>query len=81
MRSDDEVTVSWDDVPLSEDKRRGYLIEAITCQNGVRLPVIIQTDASSYTFEDEPTCAEKSSGLLYTAEKHGYSDPVQIPWP
>ena len=66
---------------LSDDKRRGYLIEAMICQNGSVLPFIIQTDASSYTFEDEPTCAEPSSGLLYTAEKHGYSDPVQILWP
>nr|HMN62536.1 hypothetical protein [Anaerolinea sp.] len=81
VRDGDRVTVSWDDVPLSEDKRRGYLIEANICQNGAVLPFIVQTDRSSYTFEDPPTCAEKSNGLLYTAEKHGYSDPVQIPWP
>jgi hypothetical protein len=81
VRDGDTVTVSWDDVPLSEDKFRGYLIEANTCQNGSVLPFIIQTDQSSYTFEDEPNCATKSDGLLYTAEKHGYSDPVQIPWP
>jgi len=81
VRNGDEVTVSWDDVPLSDDKRRGYLIEAMVCQNGSIVPFIIQTFASSYTFEDEPTCGEPSSGLLYTAEKHGYSDPVQIPWP
>jgi len=81
VRDGDRVTVSWDDVPLSDDKRRGYLIEANICQNGAELPFIVQTDRSSYTFEDPPNCAEKSSGLLYTAEKHGYSDPVQIPWP
>lgn len=81
VRDGDRVIVSWDDVPLSDDKRRGYLIEAMICQNGLVLPFIVHTDASSYTFEDPPVCAEKSSGLLYTAEKHGYSDPVQIPWP
>lgn len=81
VRDGNRVTVSWDDVPLSDDKRRGYLIEANICQNGAVLPFIVQTDRSSYTFEDPPNCAEKSSGLLYTAEKHGYSDPVQIPWP
>ncbi len=81
VRNGDSVTVSWDDVPLSDDKRRGYLIEAMICQNGVVVPYIVHTDASSYTFEDEPTCSEPSSGLLYTAEKHGYSDPVEIPWP
>lgn len=81
VRQGNQVTVSWDLVPLSEDKRRGYLIEAQTCQNGLLLPIIIQTDNTSYTFNDEQHCKEKSSGLLYTAEKHGYSDPVKIPWP
>jgi hypothetical protein len=81
IRQGNQVTVSWEGVPLSEDKRRGYLIEAQTCQNGLLLPIIIQTDNTSYTFNDEQHCKEKSSGLLYTAEKHGYSDPVKIPWP
>ncbi len=81
VRNGNQVTVSWSEVPLSEDKRRGYMIEAQTCQNGLLLPKIIQTDATSYTFDDETHCKEKSSGLLYTAEKHGYSDPVKIPWP
>jgi hypothetical protein len=80
-RDGEQVTVTWNDVPLSEDKRRGYLIEANTCRNGLLLPIIIHTDGSSYTFEDQPGCAQPSNGLLYTAEKHGYSDPVSIPWP
>lgn len=81
VRQGNQVTVSWNVVPLSDDKRRGYMIEAQTCQNGLLLPIIIQTDNTSYTFNDEQHCKEKSSGLLYTAEKHGYSDPVKIPWP
>jgi len=36
---------------------------------------------TTYTFTDEAGCAEASSGLLYTVEKHGYTDPVPIPWP
>jgi len=81
VREGDRVTVTWDDVPLSEDKRRGYLIEAMICQNGSVIPFIVHTDTASYTFKDETGCGEKSGGLLYTAEKHGYSDPVTIPWP
>lgn len=81
VRQGNQVTISWDGVPLSDDKRRGYLIEAQTCQNGLLLPIIIQTDDTRYTFNDEQHCKGKSSGLLYTAEKHGYSDPVKIPWP
>lgn len=81
VRNGSQVTVSWSEVPLSDDKRRGYMIEAQTCQNGLLLPIIIQTNDTSYTFNDEQHCEKKSGGLLYTAEKHGYSDPVKIPWP
>lgn len=81
VRNGNEVTISWDVVPLSDDKRRGYLIEANICQNGAYFPIVIQTDNTSYTFTDETGCATASNGLLYTAEKHGYSDPVNIPWP
>lgn len=81
VRSGNQVTVTWDKVELSEDKRRGYLIEAMICQNGAYFPMIVQTDDTTYTFTDEAGCKTPSSGLLYTAEKHGYSDPVQIPWP
>lgn len=80
-RNGSQVTVRWDVVILSDDKRRGYLIEAMLCQNGAYFPYIIHTDDTTYTFTDEPGCATPSQALLYTAEKHGYSDPVQIPWP
>ena len=80
-RNGDQVTVSWDVVPLSDDKRRGYMIEAQVCVIGLFYPKIIQTDDTTYTFQDEAGCDGESGGLLYTAEKHGYSDPVQIPWP
>lgn len=80
-RHGNQVVVSWSEVPLSDDKRRGYLIEAMVCQDGAFFPLIVQTDKPEYTFRDDDTCTGQSSGLLYTAEKHGYSDPVQIPWP
>jgi hypothetical protein len=73
--------VSWDVVPLSDDKRRGYLIEANVCEETVGYPLIVHTDDTSYTFRDDQNCTLKAGGLLYTVEKHGYSDPVQIPWP
>jgi hypothetical protein len=81
VRSGDQVTVSWDTVVLSDDKRRGYLLEVSICQNGLLLPFIVHTDNTSYQFTDQTGCANPSRGLLYTAEKHGYSDPVSIPWP
>jgi len=80
-RDDDQVTVSWDLVPLSEDKNRGYLLEVNVCQSGGFIWMAVQTYETSYTFTDQPGCAASSGGKLYTAEKHGYSDPVDIPWP
>jgi hypothetical protein len=81
VRSGDQVTVSWDVVPLSDDKRRGYLLEVTSCQDSVAVYLPVQTDDTAYTFTDTGDCSVEAGGLLYTAEKHGYSDPVTIPWP
>jgi hypothetical protein len=81
QRVGDMVTVSWSPVNLTVDKARGYLIEAQVCQNGQYISIAVQTDNIFYEFTDEGNCAISSSGRLYTAEKHGYSDPVAIPWP
>jgi hypothetical protein len=81
VRSGDQVTVTWEPVILSDDKRRGYLLEVSVCQNGLLIPLIVRSDDPRYQFTDQTTCTNPSGGLLYTAEKHGYSDPVNIPWP
>jgi hypothetical protein len=79
-RDGDQVTVRWSRVWMTEDDDRGYLIEATVCQDGYLVSVAVQTDDTSYTFNDETSCGG-SGGLLYTVEKHGYTDPVEIPWP
>ena len=81
VRDGDSVTVSWQPVNMTEDDNRGYMIEANVCQNGSLVWMAVSTLESSYTFTDETTCSEASNGLLYTVEKHGYTDPVPIPWP
>jgi len=81
VRDGDSVTVSWQPVNMTEDDNRGYMIEANVCQDGSLVWMAVSTFESSYTFTDETTCSEASSGLLYTVEKHGYTDPVTIPWP
>ena len=84
VRNGDKVTVSWDLVEMTKDKDRGYFWELFVCQNG---NYIWWTDSypdqftTSFTVKDEAGCGEPSSGQLYTVEKHGYSDPVDIPWP
>jgi hypothetical protein len=80
-RDGDRVVVSWNTVWMTEDDDRGYLIEATICQNGNLISVAVQTDRSAYEFSDEQNCSGASGGRIYTVEKHGYSDPVVIPWP
>jgi hypothetical protein len=80
-RKGDKVIVSWSEVWMTEDDNRGYMIEASVCQNDFLLPIAASTMGLSLTLYDEPGCGRPSSGLLYTVEKHGYTDPVKIPWP
>ena len=84
VRDGDQVTITWDQVEMTLDDDRGYLLELFVCQNTVYL---WWTDSypdqysTSYSVRDEAGCAQPSSGLLYTVEKHGFSEPAMIPWP
>lgn len=80
-RDGDTVVVSWNEVWMTEDDDRGYLIEAKVCRNGFLIDIAVHTDGTSYTFTDEKGCDGESKGKLYAVEKHGYTDSVQIPWP
>jgi hypothetical protein len=80
-RDGDRVVISWNKVWMTEDDDRGYLIEATICQNGNLISVAVQTDRPRFEFSDQQNCSDGSGGRLYTVEKHGYSDPVTIPWP
>lgn len=76
------VTISWNqDTYVGPQDRRGYLLEVYVCQNGVYFWDAIQTDNTSITIQDDNNCAGTSSGTLRIAEKHGYSEAVNIPWP
>jgi hypothetical protein len=84
VREGDQVTISWNQVEMTKDKDRGYLLEFFVCQDTV---FKWWTDSypdqytTSYTVRDEAGCAQPSSGKLYTVEKHGFSEPAIIPWP
>jgi hypothetical protein len=84
VRDGNQVTISWDQVEMTKDKDRGYLIEAFVCQDGAYLWWTFSYPdqySTSYTVTDEPGCPAPSEGQLYTVEKHGFSKPVAIPWP
>lgn len=81
VRNGNQVTITWVSVTLSDDKRRGNMLEVTQCIDGNLIFQPYQTDGSEITLRDDQTCEQPSGALLYTAEKHGYSDPVQVPWP
>lgn len=83
-RNGNEVTISWNQVPMSKDKDRGYLLELFVCQDTVYkwwTDSYPDQHSTSYTVQDEAGCAQPSSGKLYTVEKHGFSEPAIVPWP
>ena len=84
VRNGNRVTISWNQVRMTKDKDRGYLLELFVCQDTIYK---WWTDSypdqytTTYTVKDEAGCAQPSSGKLYTVEKHGFSEPAIIPWP
>jgi hypothetical protein len=80
-RQGDEVRVTWAKVDMTLDDDRGYFLRARLCRNGYLYEVTVATNNTSYTFHDEQNCSSPSSGSVRAVEKHGYTEPVIIPWP
>ena len=84
VRNGDQVTVSWDQVVMTDDDDRGYFWELFICQGGFYIwwtGSYPNQFTTSFTVKDEAGCPEPSKGLLYTVEKHGFSQPVVLNWP
>ena len=84
VRDGSQVTISWNQVHMTKDKDRGYLLELFVCQDTIYkwwTDSYPDQGSTSYTVKDEAGCAQPSSGKLYTVEKHGFSEPDIIPWP
>jgi hypothetical protein len=89
FRYGNEVKIFWNAVWMTEDDYRGYLIEAWLCQGGQQVfkPINKLTSLSEnvdtlvLSVIDEPGCLAPSSARIYTAEKHGYTGYIVIPWP
>jgi hypothetical protein len=83
-RDGNKVTIRWNQVKMTKDDDRGYLLELFVCQDTYLLwwtDSYPEQTSTSYTVKDEAGCAQPSSGKLYTVEKHGFSEPAIIPWP
>ena len=81
VREGRRVIISWNRINFTQDDDRGYMLRVMVCNNGRLETQTIQTFETSVTVVDEPGCAEPSSGTLWGVEKHGYTQPVEIPWP
>ena len=81
VREGRRVIISWNRINFTQDDDRGYMLRVMVCNNGRLETQTIQTFETSVTVVDEPGCAETSSGTLWGVEKHGYTQPVEIPWP
>lgn len=83
-RNGSQVTITWAQKKMTKDKDRGYFLDLFVCQDGHLLwwPVSFPDQyTTSYTVKDEAGCSAPSGGVIYTVEKHGYSEPKPILWP
>ena len=81
---DKKVKINWDQVKMTQDDDRGYMLELFVCQNGAYIwftASIPDQYTTSYVVEDGPGCATASTGVVYAVEKHGYTTSTRINWP
>jgi hypothetical protein len=81
VRDGDKVTIFWQEVYMTQDDYRGYLIEAWLCVDGQIVFTPIHIDGLVTEVIDEDGCMEPSSARIYVAEKHGYTNWRLILWP
>lgn len=83
-RDGDQVIISWNYLAISPGKdslQFPYLIESWVCQDGNLRFLPVGSWQTSIVITDQTGCSEPSHALLYGVEKHGYTTPVEIPWP
>ena len=81
---DKKVKISWNQVKMTQDDDRGYMLEMFVCQNGAYIwftASIPDQYTTSYVVEDEAGCGAPSTGVVYAVEKHGYTTATKINWP
>ncbi|PKN86919.1 MAG: hypothetical protein CVU46_06245 [Chloroflexi bacterium HGW-Chloroflexi-8] len=84
VRNGKIVTISWNLLAISPGKdslQYPYLVETWLCQNGKIVFFPIGSWTNSIDVEDQTGCIEPSYARVYGVEKHGYTPPVEIPWP
>lgn len=83
-REGNTVTVFWSPLvlrPGDDSEQIPYIVEAWVCKDGQIIFNPVGTRQLAVEIEDQPGCAIPSRARLIAAEKHGYTRPVEIPWP
>lgn len=84
QRDGDEVTISWDLFiirPGDEHDGPTQLVETWTCHDGKLVFEPVGSYINFITVIDEAGCSEPSHARVYGVEKHGYTYPIEVPWP
>lgn len=80
------VTVTYSGLVLVPDRgddseQVPYVLEAWVCQGGEHVFIAVGSYSFAAKVVDEPTCNIASHGRVSAAEKHGYVQWVDVPWP
>jgi hypothetical protein len=82
QRTDGSVRINWDAATyIPSPDRRGYLIDARVCRNGVIVQLFFQTDTPSITIEVDKNCSQTSKATIYVVHKDGYGPSKTINLP
>lgn len=82
--NENEVTVSWHPLVLragDSAEQIPYVVEAWVCRDGDIVFAPTGAYQTIITIIDEPGCEEESHGRVFAAEKHGYTQWIEIQWP
>lgn len=82
--AENEVTVSWHPLVLragDSAEQVPYVVEAWVCRDGEIVFAPTGAYQTIIAIIDEPGCKEESHGRVFAAEKHGYTQWIEIQWP
>lgn len=83
-RNGNVVTVFWNALELragDSSEQVPYVVEAWVCQNGEFVFAPVGAYSLAAEVVDEPGCDQESHARVFAAEKHGYTQWIEIDWP
>lgn len=84
VREGEEVSIFWSPIQLKAGDESGhypFVVEAWLCRDGELVFTPVGAYETVVKVVDEAGCSEASHAQVLGAEKHGYTRPVEVPWP